>query len=234
MKNISLRFVYPKGSMQNMVMRLLSIMSVYTEDSISGIEGFDLGNGVSIWEIDRFRSQDIPDLLERGVFDMGIVGRDWIVERDADIIELTAFSLSRETFNPIRIVLAAPQELGCKSIQDLPLGAVIATEYPITARKYLDGYGRQDISISLSYGDTERKVGIGAATAIIDITETGRTLKANGLEIIQVLCESTMTLSANLASYRNEKKRSAILKFAGMVNDCYRLMLLDNSRGVKI
>lgn len=234
MKDTTLKFVYPNGSMQEMVQRLLTQMGVFALDD-SGVlapnSQIDLGPGIiPIANVSTFRSQDIPVLLESGAFDLGIVGHDWLLEREVDVMEISQFALSRNTFTPIRLVLAAPQELGCQSVESLPNSAIIATEYPSIARRYLAGKSRSDTIIQLSYGQTELKPRIGAATAVIDITETGNSLRANGLEIIEVICESVMTVSANKSAYRNDKKRKAINNFAQIVQDSYRLMLIDERR----
>jgi len=231
-------FVYPYGSMNDMVGRLLSRMSIFVDRPIDlaspgCIMDIDLGTAL-ISDLDNFRSQDIPVLLERGVFDVGIVGWDWIVERNADIIEVANFALARNSFSPIRLVLAAPEELGYKSIADLPKGATIATEYPVIVRGYLRQNGRSDIKVQLTYGQTERMVRVGAADAVVDIVETGGSLAANGLAIVEVIAESVMILAANKEAWNDPDKRLAIQKLGKMLLDCYRLMLLDERRGIEV
>lgn len=233
MEKKRLKFVCPNGSMQEMINKLLAYLAVsppeFTGVSPADLRGLELGTA-QITDFSRFRSQDIPVMLECGAFDFGIVGRDWVVERCSDLVEVANFPLSRSSFRPILMVLVAPKENGYRSVLELPKEATIVTEYPSTADRYLRMAGRADIKIQQSYGQTESKIRAGAASAAIDITETGGSLKANGLAIVETIAESVMTLSANRDSYNDPSKSPAIRKFGDMIRDCYRLLLLGERR----
>ena len=151
-------------------------------------------------EVRILRPQEIPRYVAEGRFDLGITGRDWIEERNADVVTLTELHYSKATARPIRMVLAVGGRLDRRSrSQDLPAGLVVHTEYPELTRRYFEQHGI-DADVQLSYGATEAKVP-DIADAVVEITETGRALRAAGLRIIDTILVSYTELIANPAAY---------------------------------
>src|SRR6202042_3944060 len=119
-----------------------------------------------------------PAFLERGLFDLGITGRDWITETGADVASLGELHYSKATSQPIRVVLAVPQNSPWQSVADLPEGIRISTELPAMTARYLEANGVKAMVIP-SHGATEAKVP-DIVDAIVDLTETGSPLRKNG------------------------------------------------------
>jgi len=161
--------------------------------------------------IDRvrfLRPQEIPSYLEQGLFDLGITGRDWIVETDADVTSLGELRYSKATANPVRIVLAVPKEASYDSASDMPEGIRISTEYPSLTRRFLDSRGVKAVVVP-SFGATEAKVP-DIVDAIVDVTETGSSLRVSGLRILETLLTSYTELVANPAAHADPAKRAAM------------------------
>jgi len=154
------------------------------------------------------RPQEIPRYVAQGLFDLGITGRDWIEETSSDVVSLGEMRYSKATTNPVRIVLAVPQDSPIESGADLPQGVRVSTEYPELTRRYFARHGVA-ADIQLSYGATEAKVP-DIVDVVVDITETGRALKAAGLRIIDTLLTSYTEIVANPASYADPDKRHAM------------------------
>ena len=150
-------------------------------------------------EIMFARASDIPEFVNDGVADMGITGVDLINENESDISELLDLR-----FGQTKLVLAAPEESGINSIDDITNDMKVATEFPVLTKKYFDKMGLNLKIVKLS-GSTEAAPFIGLADLITDLTSTGTTLKMNHLEIIDVILESTIKLIANNESL-NEKR----------------------------
>jgi ATP phosphoribosyltransferase len=157
------------------------------------------------------RAQEMSRYVEEGVLDCGLTGRDWIVENGSDVVEVTELVYGKVTRKPVRWVLAAPVNSGINSVKDLE-GKRIATEVVGMTKKYLKKHG-VNASVEFSWGATEVKPPR-LADAIVEITETGSSLQANNLKIIDTLCESTTRLIANKASYRDRWKKQKIDKLA--------------------
>jgi ATP phosphoribosyltransferase len=150
-----------------------------------------------------------------GLFDVGITGRDWIEERGSDVVSLGTLQYSKATSNPIRVVLAVPTESPVSSVTDLADSATgtggalrVSTEYPELTRKYLERHG-VNAEVSLSYGATEAKVP-DIADCVVEITETGRALRAAGLKIVETLLVSHTELIANPKSAADPDKLHAM------------------------
>ncbi len=149
--------------------------------------------------------------MANGLFDLGITGRDWIEERGSDVVSLGVLQYSKATSNPIRVVLAVANESPFSSLADLaahPQRLRVSTEYPELTRRSLLEHG-VDADVSLSYGATEAKVP-DIADCVVEITETGRALRAAGLRIIDTLLLSHTELIANRESANDPKKRHAM------------------------
>src|ERR1022692_1410306 len=165
-------------------------------------------DGPRIGRVRFLRPQEIPTYIEQGLFDFGITGRDWISETGADVVSLGELQYSKVTADPVRVVLAVPASSGWETIADLPEGIRISTELPALTRRFLDANGIKATVIP-SYGATEAKVP-DIVDAIVDLTETGSSLRRNGLKILHTLLTSYTELVANPAAYADEAKRAAM------------------------
>src|SRR5262249_34265110 len=152
--------------------------------------------------------QEIPQYVAQGLFDLGITGRDWITETGAEGASLGELRYSKTTANPVRVGLAVPAGSPWRSAADLPEGVRISTEFPALIRRELDGHGVKAVVVP-SYGATEAKVP-DIVDAIVDLTETGSSLKKNGLRILDTLLTSYTELVANVAAYADLVKRAAM------------------------
>jgi ATP phosphoribosyltransferase len=154
------------------------------------------------------RPQEIPQYVEQGLFDLGITGRDWVTETESDVVSLGELRYSKATSNPVRVVLAVPAEAPWQSVRDLPEGVRISTEFPALTRRFLGDHGVKAMVVP-SYGATEAKVP-DIVDAIVDLTETGSSLKKNGLRILDTLLTSYTELVANRAAADRPDKRAAM------------------------
>ena len=153
-----------------------------------------------------FRSQEIAKYVARGVVDVGLTGKDWIIENEVDEVELGELVYSKSTSRPVKWVIAVPEDSEITTIRDLK-GKRIATELVGVTQSYLAKHG-VDAEVEFSWGTTEAKPGIpGLVDAIVELTETGSSLRANRLRIIDTLFESTTRLIANKQSWSDSWKR---------------------------
>jgi ATP phosphoribosyltransferase len=146
--------------------------------------------------------------VAEGMFDLGITGRDWIEETASVVVSLGELQYSKATARPVRIVLAVAEESPVDKVGDLPVGVRVHTEYPRLTRRYLERHG-VSAEVTLSYGATEAKVP-DIADAVVELTETGRALRAAGLRIIDTVLVSCTELIANPVSYDQPAKRHAM------------------------
>ncbi|OGS44804.1 MAG: ATP phosphoribosyltransferase [Elusimicrobia bacterium RIFOXYD2_FULL_34_15] len=158
-------------------------------------------------EIMLVRSQEMAKYVEDGVFDAGITGFDWICESDADTKEVCELLYAKSGFRPVRWVLAVPKDSKIKSIKDLK-GKRIATELVNVVKKYL-GKNKVKAEVEFSWGATEAKTPT-LVDAIVELTETGSSLRANNLKIIDEILISTTRLIANKNSFNNPWKKRKI------------------------
>ena len=202
-----LRLVLPKGSLEKATMQL------FADADLGVTRGSDVDyrgtiDDPRVDEVRILRPQEIPTYVADGLFDLGITGRDWIEETGADVLSLGTLAYSKATANPIRVVLAVARDSPVKDVADLPPGSRVSTEYPELTRRLLEKQGvRADVR--LSYGATEAKIP-DIADAVVEITETGRALRAAGLRIIDTILESYTELIANPAAAADPVKRHAM------------------------
>jgi ATP phosphoribosyltransferase len=202
-----LSLVLPKGSLEKATLELFDAADL----SVRRGSDRDYHAAIDDPRIERvrfLRPQEIPQYVERGLFDLGITGRDWITETDSDVTSLGELRYSKATSNPVRVVLAVPNDAPWRSAADLPEGIRISTEFPSLTRRYLDSHGVKAVVVP-SYGATEAKVP-DIVDAIVDLTETGSSLRKNGLRILDTLLTSYTELVAHPASYADPAKRAAM------------------------
>jgi ATP phosphoribosyltransferase len=202
-----LSLVLPKGSLEK------ATLDLFDAADLAVRRGSDRDYHASIDHpgIDRvrfLRPQEIPEYVEQGLFDLGITGRDWITETDADVVSLGELQYSKATSDPVRVVLAVPKDAPWQGAGDLPEGIRISTEFPHLTRRYLDRHGVKAVVVP-SYGATEAKVP-DIVDAIVDLTETGSSLRKNGLRILDTLLTSYTELVANRAAYEDQGRRAVM------------------------
>ena len=157
------------------------------------------------------RAQEIARYVEEGIFDAGLTGKDWILENDADVHEVMDLCYSKQSMRPCRWILAVPEDSSVKSVKDLE-GKHIATEAVKMAQAYLEKNGVQ-AEVEFSWGATEVKTP-DLVDAIVEITETGSSLRANKLRIVDELLVTTPRLIANRSSWEDPWKRRKIENMA--------------------
>jgi ATP phosphoribosyltransferase len=202
-----LSLVLPKGSLERATLDLFDAADLTVRRSSDR----DYHASIEDPRVDRvrfLRPQEIPSYLERGLFDLGITGRDWIAETGADVVSLGELRYSKATADPVRVVLAVPESAPWRSVSDLPEGIRISTELPALTSKYLDARGIKAMVVP-SYGATEAKVP-DIVDAIVDLTETGSSLRRNGLRILDTLLTSYTELVASIAAHGDPEKRAAM------------------------
>ncbi|MFH1838120.1 MAG: ATP phosphoribosyltransferase [Candidatus Kuenenbacteria bacterium] len=217
-----IRIVVPDGSMEKIVMDLFEKagMPVTIKNKrlkIGKVDGVDW-----IDQVVFQRPQEIPRYLNKGLFDVAIVGEDCIANSDYPSIILLKLPIGRKDNKPVKIVLAVSQDSDLQKIEDLPKDCEVATEYIQLAQRFFANLGRNDIKVIFSFGNTESKIGLGEATAIIDVTESGDSLKQNGLKIIYEIMESNTVIMANLKSLIDESKKPYIDCFVRLINGAFQ------------
>ena len=209
-----LRLVLPKGSLERATLDLFAAADLGVNRS-SDVDYRASVDDPRIEEVRILRPQEIPLYVADGLFDIGITGRDWVEERGSEVTSLGVLRYSKATANPIRVVLAVPVDSPVATVADLaalasgkPGGLRVSTEYPELTRRYLEQHGVA-ADVSLSYGATEAKVP-DIADCVVEITETGRALRAAGLKIVETLLVSHTELIANPDSWADPDKRHAM------------------------
>jgi ATP phosphoribosyltransferase len=202
-----LSLVLPKGSLEKATLDLFDAADLTVRRS-SDRDYHASIDDPRIARVRFLRPQEIPSYLERGLFDLGITGRDWITETEADIASLGELQYSKATSNPVRVVLAVPESAPWQSVRDLPEGVRISTEFPSLTARYLAENGVKAMVVP-SYGATEAKVP-DIVDAIVDLTETGSSLRKNGLRILETILTSYTELVACRAACEDPEKKAAM------------------------
>jgi ATP phosphoribosyltransferase len=203
-----LRLVIPKGSLEQQTLRL------FEEADLRVRRGSDRDyhgtiDDERIERVSLLRPQEIPTYVQDGLFDLGITGQDWIAETGADVEELATLSYAKSgTGHGTKVVLAVPADHVANSAKEMPPGSRISTEFDRLTRRYFDDLGI-DVHVVWSFGATEAKVPE-IVDAIVDITETGSTLRAHGMKIIETLMASEPVLVANREAAADPAKRRAM------------------------
>ncbi len=220
-----LKIAIPKGSLQEATLKILNKagfnFSITERSYFPSIDDEEI-------EAMIIRAQEIARYVESGIFDMGITGKDWILECGADVVEVKDLIYSKQSFRPVRWVLAVPEDSKINSVSDLQ-GKRIATEIVNVTEKYLEKKGVKAL-VEFSWGATEVKPPE-LADAIVEVTETGRSLKANKLKIIDTVLESETKIIANKKSWQNKWKREKIENMAVLVEGA---ILAEKKVGLKM
>ncbi len=154
------------------------------------------------------RPQEIPRYVEEGFFDLGITGRDWVEETGSKVATLAELPYSKQTANPVQVVLAVHRDLGVTRPEELQPGLRVSTEFPNLTRRYFAELG-VPARVFPSYGATEAKVPE-IVDAVVDLTETGSTLRSHGMVVIATLLTSFTLVVANLESAADAARRQAM------------------------
>ncbi len=198
---MKLKLGIPKGSLEQTTIELF------------GKAGFDIRTSSRSYfptiddpeiECMLIRAQEMARYVEDGVLDAGLTGRDWVEESGARVETLCDLIYSKQSFAKVRWVLAVPESSNFNSVQDLE-GKIIATELVATTQRYLAKNG-VSAKVEFSWGATEVKPPV-LADAIVEVTETGSSLRANNLRILETVLESNTLLIGNVASMQEEWKR---------------------------
>ncbi|MGA1638555.1 MAG: ATP phosphoribosyltransferase [Ilumatobacteraceae bacterium] len=212
-----LRLVLPKGSLEKATFELFDAADLTVKRS-SQVDYRASILDPRIGEVRILRPQEIPTYVAEGLFDIGITGRDWIEETSSTVQSLGKLNYSKATNDPVRIVVAVAQDSTFQNVEDLPKGVRVTSEYPRLAKSFFASRGI-DADVRLSYGASEAKIP-DIADCVVDLTETGRALRAAGLRIIDTILTSHTELIANPSSYADPAKRHAMMQL---------LTLLDGS-----
>jgi len=202
-----LKLVLPKGSLEKATFDLFDAadLSVVRSSAVDYKASID---DPRISEVRILRPQEIPVYVAEGLFDIGITGRDWVEETNSDVVSLGELKYSKATSQPVRVVVAVAGDSPAQSVADLGDGVRVTSEYPkLTERFFADRGVKADVR--LSYGASEAKIP-DIADCVVDITETGRALRAAGLRIIDTILTSYTELIANKSAWEDPVKRHAM------------------------
>lgn len=223
---MKLKLGIPKGSLENATVDLFRRagfnITTSSRSYFPAIDDPDI-------ECMLIRAQEMARYVEDGVLDAGLTGKDWIEETAAQVEVVTDLIYAKQSFGKVRWVLAAPENAPFQSVQDLQ-GKIIATELVATTQRYLERHG-VTAKVEFSWGATEVKPPV-LADAIVEVTETGSSLRANKLRIMDTVLESNTQLIANVAAYRDEWKHRKLadirLLLEGAINALGKVGLLLN------
>jgi len=200
-----LKLVIPKGSLESTTLDILDDADLTVRRS-GDREYHARIDDPRIEQVRILRPQEIPKYVEDGFFDLGITGYDWVRESGADVVDIADLPYTKTAVGTVvRIVLAVAGDSPYQKPEDLPEGVRVSTEYPRLVEEYFKGLGKK-AAVYLSYGATEAKVPE-MADAVVELTETGSTLRKHGLRIIATVLESTTLLIANKESHADAEKR---------------------------
>jgi ATP phosphoribosyltransferase len=198
---MKLKLGIPKGSLENATVDLFRRagfnINVTSRSYFPSIDDPDI-------ECMLIRAQEMARYVEDGVLDAGLTGLDWVIENDAQVVKIADLIYAKQSFGKVRWVLAVPESSLVKTVKDLE-GKVIATELVGATKRYLAANG-VSAKVEFSWGATEVKPPV-LADAIVEVTETGSSLRANNLRIVETILESNTQLIANLESVKDDWKR---------------------------
>lgn len=199
----------PKGSLQEATIRVFQRAGfnifVSQRSYLPTIDDTEI-------EVVLLRAQEMSRYVEEGVLDCGITGNDWISENESSVQKILDLQYAKQSMNPVRWVIAVPENSSIKSVKDLN-GKRIATELVNVTRNYLKE-NKVKADVEFSWGATEVKVSAGLVDAIVELTETGSSLRAHKLKEIGVVCLSTTQFIANKNSFKDSWKKNKINEIA--------------------
>ena len=223
---MKLKLGIPKGSLQEATIRLFKKAGFeirLTERSyIPYIDDPDIDPLV-------LRAQEISEYVENGTLDCGITGGDWVMEKGSKVVKVAELIYAKKGVQPVRWVLAVPANSRIKSVKDLK-GKRIATELVNVTKRYLRK-NKVKAKVDFSWGATEVKANMELVDAIVELIETGSSLKANNLKIVDTVCISTTQLIANKISYKETRKKEKIDNIALLLKGA---ILAENKVGLKM
>ncbi len=201
-----LSLTIPKGSLEEQTLLLFAEADIEVRKSSRAYNPTCADPRIERVKI--LRPQEIPIFVQDGYFDLGISGHDWIRESGADVVEVAELPYAKTGTGVVKMVLAVPQESPISSASDIAPGSRITTEFPRSTKAFFDELGIP-VEVFFSYGATEAKVPE-MMDALVDLTETGSTLRHNGLKIVDTILTSTTRLVANKDSWADPVKRREI------------------------
>ena len=210
-----LRLVLPKGSLEKATLELFAAADL----PVSRSSTVDYQASIDDPRIDSvriLRPQEIPMYVAEGLFDIGITGRDWVEETGSVVESLGELKYSKATSNPITLVVAVAGDNPATSAADLPSGVRVQSEYPELTKRFFADRG-VDAEVRLSYGATEAKIP-DIADCVVEITETGRALRAAGLKVIDTILLSYTEVVANPTAAQDPEKRRAMDQVMTLLN----------------
>jgi len=221
-----LKLGIPKGSLQKATIGLFEKsgwkISVNSRSYFPDINDDDI-------ECSICRAQEMSRYVENGTLDVGLTGKDWIEENESDVMVVDDLIYSKVSQNPARWVVAVPANSNIKNLQDLQ-GKKIATELVHFTARYFQKM-EIDVKVEFSWGATEGKAVSGLADAIVEVTETGSTIKAHGLKIIHELMQTNTQVIANHHSYKEPWKKAKIEQIVLLLKGALRA---ENMVGLKM
>ncbi len=227
MKDEILKIGLPKGSLQEATFKMFrkAGFNVNLSNERSYFPSIDDPEIEAV----LLRAQEMSRYVQDGALDCGITGNDWILENKSQVIRITDLTYAKQSLNKVRWVLAVPESSGIKSINDLQ-GKRVATELVNVTKDYFKK-NKIKVEVEFSWGVTEAKVSVGLVDAIVELTETGRSLKANKLIEIVTLCESATQFIANKEAYKNSWKKSKMEQLALLLKGA---ILAEGKVGLKM
>ncbi len=223
-----LKLGLPKGSLQEASLQLFRRAGY--EISVSSRSYFPSIDDEEI-ECMLIRAQEMARYVEDGILDAGLTGKDWILENESKVIEVADLVYAKQTFGKVRWVLAVPEKSPFQSVQDLQ-GKIIATELVGVTQRYLERNGVK-AKVEFSWGATEVKPPV-LADAIVEVTETGSSLRANGLRIVETVLESNTKFIAHPGAWEDAWKRrkieTLIMLLQGAIEAAGKVGLMLNVR----
>ena len=225
---MKLKLGIPKGSLENATLDLFRRagfnIATSSRSYFPSIDDPDI-------ECMLIRAQEMARYVEDGVLDAGLTGRDWVAENDAKVEVVADLIYAKQSFGKVRWVLAVPESSLIQSVRDLE-GKTVATELVATTKRYLAAHG-VTAKVEFSWGATEVKPPE-LADAIVEVTETGSSLRANKLRIVETVLESNTQLIANTASWADPWKRGKLedmrMLLEGAINALGKVGLMLNVR----
>ncbi|HEX9092421.1 MAG TPA: ATP phosphoribosyltransferase [Coriobacteriia bacterium] len=223
-----LSIALPKGSLEEQTLLLFSQADLEVKKSAREYNPTIADPRIS--KVKILRPQEIPLYVADGHFDLGISGHDWVTESGAEVVEVAELPYAKTGTGVVKMVLAVPDDSPVRVASDIPAGSRISTEFPNVTRAFFEKLGIP-VEVHFSYGATEAKVPE-LMDALVDLTETGSTLRRNGLRIVDVVMESTTRLLASPAAWADPERRRAIEEIRtlllGVIEARGRVLLLMN------